>query len=278
MKRAITLLLLVFTFIAEGQSPWIAEKGKGYAQIGFTSIGRYRDLFLSDGGSYRLRREISDRTLQLYGEYGLAEHTSILASIPFKFITQFDGFDPFFPSDNNITFSTLGNIQLAARHNFINEKIVLSTQWTLELPTSKYDEPNGLRGGLNAISLIPSVSIGKGFSDFYVFASSGFAIRTNNYSSEVRVGAEAGYKVIDRVYIIGVLDIVESLKDGSVFESQLQRENGLYLNNQSFFAYGIKTIIGITEKIGVNAAFYGASSGNLVARSPSLNLGAYYKW
>lgn len=284
MIRFINFPLLILAFVANGQSPWVAEKGKGYAQVGFTSIGPYQELFQSDGGSSRLSYAISDRTLQLYSEYGVSDHTSVIASVPFKFIKLSERVDPFsfssfgVPSQTEMTFSMLGNIQVAARHNFTDEKLLLSTQWTLELPTGGFDEFYEIRGGLNAVSLIPSVSIGKGFSNFYAFASTGFAMRTNNYSSDFRVGAEAGYKVIDRIYLIVVLDIVESLKNGSVFESTTLRSMGLYLNNQSYFAYGIKTIIGFTDKLGMNGAFYGAGSGNLVARSPSLNLGAYYKW
>ncbi|MCB0489901.1 MAG: hypothetical protein R2820_14820 [Cyclobacteriaceae bacterium] len=278
MRAFLLCILLTPSFLANGQSPWVAGKGKGYVQVGFTSIGPYQELFQSDGGSYRLSHVITDRTLQFFGEYGVADHTSILASVPFKFLTQGEGFDPFFPATRKTSFSTIGNIQIAARHNFTDEKFLLSTQWTLEIPTAGFDELNSIRGGLNAYSLIPSMSIGKGFSNFYAFASTGFAVRTNNYSSDFRVGAEAGYKVIDRIYLILVLDIVESLKNGSVFEDLTLRRIGLYLNNQSYFAYGIKTIIGFTDKLGINGAFYGARSGNLVARSPSLNLGAYYKW
>lgn len=282
MRIAIIIpLFILASALSRAQSPWVAEKGKGYAQLGFTSIGPYKNLFISDGGSYPLSHVISDRTLQLYGEYGVGNHTSVLVSIPFKSIKQSPKFNPpspFFFPENNVTFSTLGNIQLAARHNFTNEKIALSSQWTIELPTSGHDEVNELQAGLSAISLIPSFSIGKGFSNFYLFASTAFAMRTNNYSSDVRVGAEAGYRIERQIYIIGVLDIVESLKNGSVFEDRTKRLKGLYLNNQSFFAYGIKTIIGLNENMGLTGAYYAAGSGNLVANSPSLNFGFYYKW
>lgn len=279
IKKSFSFLVsLLLGFYCLGQSPWVAEKGKGYAQIGFTTIGPYDELFLSDDRTYRLAYRISDRTVQAYGEYGVGTHTSVIASVPFKFISQKERFDPFFPAQKVNSFSTIGNVQLAARHNFIDEKIVVSSQWTIELPTSGYDEIYGLRGGLKAVSIIPSISIGKGFSNFYAFASTAFAFRSNNYSNEVRVGGEAGYKIIERIYLIGVVDVVESLKDGNVFESQLQQQAGLYLNNQSYFSYGIKAIIGFTDNLGINGAIYGAGSGNLVAKSPSLNLGFYYKW
>lgn len=279
MKSPILAVLCLFYFsIATAQSPWVAEKGKGYAQLGYTTIGPYSDLYLNGNDNYTLTREVTDKTIQIYGEYGLGSGTSIITAIPLKLLKTGALVNASTSPNAEGSFSTVGNIQLAARHNFINKSIVFSGQLLAELPTGGYDDATGLRGGLDAASIVPSLSLGKGFSNFYGFVSTGFAFRTNDYSNELRISAEAGYKIISRVYIIGVLDIVENLENGNATESINQLQSGLYLNNQSFFAYGIKTIIGFTDNVGVSGAFYGASSGNLVAKSPSLNLGICYKW
>jgi len=278
--RAILILVFLVTFsMGKAQSPWVAEKGKGYSQLGYTTIGPYTDLFSSNGTSYSLTNEITDQTIQAYGEYGLGSGTSLLAAIPVKILKSGQSQIPSLPiRSGSGDLTTMGNIQLAARHNFINKDFVLSGQLTTELPTAGYDDATGLRGGLDALSIIPSLSIGKGLSNLYGYLSAGVAIRTNSYSSDFRTSAELGYKIINRVYIITVLDIVENFENGDAIESTAQRGTGLYLNNQSFFAYGIKGIIGFTDNIGISGAFYGAGSGNLVAKSPSLNFGFYYKW
>ncbi len=278
MKKITLYLFICLPFVALAQSPWVAEKGKGYMQIGFTTIGPYSDLFAKDN-TYSLTREVSDRTIQLYGEYGIGSSTSVLASLPFKMMETGEQLLQSTTNPNAAgSFTSLGNIQIAARHNFINKDFVLSGQLTMELPTAGYDEPTGLRGGLEALSVIPSLSVGKGFEKFYGYLSSGVAIRSNDYSSDFRLGGELGYKVLEQVYLIAVLDVVSNFENGNAVESPTQLQSGLYLNNQSFFAYGFKTIIGFNSNFGITGAFYGAGSGNLIAKSPSLNVGAYYKW
>lgn len=174
-------------------------------------------------------------------------------------------------------FSTIGNIQLAARHNFSSNKMVFSGQLTVELPTAGYDDATGLRGGLDALAIIPTVSIGLGRSKFYEYLSAGAAIRTNDYSSEWRLSGEFGYKVFNRSYLILVIDVVQSFENGDAVANDNQLQTGLYLNNQSYFAYGFKTIIGFTDHVGITGGVYGAGSGNFVAKSPSINAGLYFK-
>ncbi len=279
MRIGFVFILLSIGITAMAQSPWVAENGKGFVQLGYTTIGPYSDLYFNGSDVYNLSREVTDQTIQVFGEYGIGSKTSLIASIPFKLLKTGETLltSPTIPNAAG-SFSTLGNIQLAARHNFINKDFVLSGQFLTEIPSAGYDNDTGLRGGLDALSISPSISIGKGLANFYGFVSTGVAIRTNNYSSEFRTSAEVGYKIINRVFVIGVIDIVENFENGNATESANQLQTGLYLNNQSYFAYGIKGIIGFTDNLGVSGAFYGASSGNLVAKSPSVNFGLYYKW
>ncbi len=276
--RILLTYIAVFSYsISCAQSPWVAEKGKGFAQIGYTTIGPYNELFLKNGGSYSLTREVTDQTIQVFAEYGIGNNNSLIASIPIKLLKTGEP-TVVSPTINEGSFSTMGNIQLAVRHNFIKEGFVLSSQLLTEIPSAGYDEATGLRGGLDALSFVPTLSIGKGLSNLYGYLSAGVAIRSNDYSSDFRVSGEIGYKLINRVYVIAVLDVVENFENGSAIESAQQLQTGLYLNNQSFFAYGIKGIIGFTDNLGISGAFYGASSGHLVAKSPSINFGVYYKW
>lgn len=76
-----------------------------------------------------------------------------------------------------------------------------------------------------------------------------------------------------------MLDVVQSIDNGNATgEKPIQAATGLYLNNQEYFAYVLKGVFEIKENFGVNGGIYGGASGNLVAKAPSLNFGAYYKW
>jgi len=273
----IVFLLFFFVTTSYSQSPWVAGKGNGYAQLGFSMIGPY-DVLFAKRNDYPLAREVADRTMQVYAEYGVAGKTSVIGILPFKFMTTGQQAPNQSPTIAEGSFSTIGNIAVAVRQNFISDKVVFSGQLSMEIPTARFDETTGLRGGLDALSVVPSVSIGRGLEKFYGFLSAGIGIRTNEYSSDFRLAGEIGYQVVKRIYIIVVLDWVESFENGEVIENPNQLQTGLYLNNQSFVAYGLKAIVGITNNVGVNAAFYGAAAGNLVAKAPSINVGVYYKW
>ncbi|MEQ8424628.1 MAG: hypothetical protein RIA63_07945, partial [Cyclobacteriaceae bacterium] len=76
MRILIAIVFTLATIRTMAQSPWVAGKGKGFAQVGFTTIGPYGNLFTSDGSDFPLRNEITDRTIQLFGEFGITESTS----------------------------------------------------------------------------------------------------------------------------------------------------------------------------------------------------------
>lgn len=260
------------------QSPWTPQKGHGYAQLSYNTIGPYQRLYLANGASQNLSREISDVTLQGYGEFGLSDRTALLASVPWKRIQSGAAANGITPSIPASELSTFGNLQFGVRRNFTQKKVVFSGQFTIEAPTGQFEELTGLRSGYDAWVLAPSLSVGQGTSQRYGYISAGTGIRTNNYSSDYSLYAEGGYKLFKRWWVIAVVHYRGSYKNGNVRFPISNLETGLYLNDQAYLAYGLKTILEFSKKWGINAAAYGAGSGNYVAKSPSLNGGVYYKW
>lgn len=66
-----TISFLIITFLSLNvlaQSPWVPDKSSGYVQLGLTSISSYGSIYLDGNSDYRLNREVTDLTLQLYGE------------------------------------------------------------------------------------------------------------------------------------------------------------------------------------------------------------------
>ena len=81
-------LNFVFIFISISlfsQSPWTREKGKLFTNISFSSISDYNEIF--GDPDYFTNGNISDRTYQLYAEYGLTNKTTLLVNVPFKSIS-----------------------------------------------------------------------------------------------------------------------------------------------------------------------------------------------
>jgi hypothetical protein len=112
----------------------------------------------------------------------------------------------------------------------------------------------------------------------YAFGYVGVGLRGGDFSSDWRAGAEGGFRVFGRVWLVGMIDSVRSFENGDVELDRTNLETGLYVNDQEYLAYGFKLLIDVTKRLGLQATTYSALDGNNVARSPLSGLGAYYKW
>jgi hypothetical protein len=269
MKNLAKLLFLCISISAFSQSPWTQEKGKFYTQLSFTTIPNYDTLF-GDPDS-PIPGEISDNTIQFFGEYGLSEKTSLVVNLPYKSISY---------SQNSIEHkeSSLGNIELGLKHNFYKKNWLMSGQLSVEANTSSYDAISGIRTGYNAWSFTPLFLAGRGFGKTYVQGFIGANIRTNNYSSNFKIGGEIGRKITKKIWLIGFLDISKSLENGAIALPQTNLDSGLYVNDQEYGSFGFKGIGEFTDTFGITAGFGGAFFGNNVAKQAAMTFGLYHKF
>ena len=280
MKNYTKLLFLLITVSAFAQSPWTQKKGKAYTQLSFTSIANY-DAIFSDTNQ-NLFGTYTDNTLQIFGEYGLSDKTSLLVNLPLKLIAVTDFEDPRIDCSGDCgkdyNTNTLGNISLGLKHNFYNKNWVLSGQFFIEANTSSFDAVSGIRTGYNAWSFTPLFLAGRGFGKTYIQAFVGADIRTNDYSSNFKIGGEIGRKIGKKIWLIGFLDISKSLENGDVALPVQQNITGLYINNQEYGSFGLKGIGEFTDNFGITAGFGGAFFGNNVAKQAAMTFGVYHKF
>lgn len=276
MKRLAYLLLLTISLNVYAQSPWTQNKSGAYLQLNFTTIPSYSILL--GNPEYNTERAINDNTLQFYVEYGLSDKTTLIANLPFKMLASNEvistTISPFTTEDSQFS---LGNFQLGLKHKFYHEKWLISGLLLLEANTGSYEDASGLRTGYDAWTLTPMIIIGRGFDDWYLQGFTGVDIRTNGYSNGYKLGGEIGYKALDWLWIAGFLDGVAAFQDGSFITPRNNRLTGLYVNNQSYAAFGFKIIGEFYKNIGVNFGLGGAFNGRNVAKSPAISVGFYYK-
>jgi hypothetical protein len=279
--RFVLLAAILATSSVNAKSPWTQDKGGGFVQLSWYGIGPYERLFQSSGDDFRLNREITDSTVQAYGEFGLTDRWTLVTSVPFKLLDAGDLVtDPTLQPTTiqSGSVSNIGNLVIGGRRSFIDKGYVLSAQFDLELPTGSFDEQTGLSSGYDAYTLTPAVGAGKGWKRAYVYGYLGFGLRSDDFSSDVRGGVEGGYRFFGRLWLIGLLDIVSSFENGDVLLPRANLETGLYVNNQEYVAYGVKALIDVTERFGIQLTYYTAAQGNNVANSPLSGFGLYYKW
>lgn len=275
------LLLLFFSQQALAGGPWTQEKGQGYAQVSFSFIPAYSSLYSENGETINLNREVSDQTLLGYVEYGLTPRLTITGEVPLKFVSTADEVLSGSDFQDNIlesgSLNALGNISLALKHSLIRKRLLLSGQLKIDAPTAANEAETGLRSGTDTWGITPSLILGGSSGRVYAFVESGVRFRSNNYSQEFLLGGEVGLSLLSRIWLIGVLDVRQSLDDGS-HDNQNSEQTGLYPDNQEYVAFGLKLIAEINRRFGINFSSFGASGGNLVAKSPSNTIGVYLRW
>ena len=284
MKQLTKLLFLLIGISAFAQGPWTREKGKFFTQISFTTISNY-DKFFGDP-DYSIDGEISDNTIQLYNEYGISDNTTLLVNIPLKLISvnNLNYTNPNIDcvgdcSENiNENKTALGNIEIGLKHNFYKKDWLLSGQLSIEANTSSYEEKYGIRTGYDAFTFTPLFLAGRSFKKSYLQTFIGTKLRTNNYSSNFKVGGEYGHKVSKKIWLIGFLDIEKSFKDGNVEIPNLNSITSLYVNDQEYGVVGVKAIGEFSDNFGVTASLPAAFFGNNVAKQVAFTLGVYKKF
>ncbi|GGZ89437.1 transporter [Algibacter mikhailovii] len=276
MKNVLILLVLSVSINAFAQGAWTQKTGEAYTQLSFSTIGNYSSIY--GNPNYETEREITDNTLQLYGEYGLNNKTTLILNIPLKFIETGNLVSTTTPVTIASSNTSLGNIVVGIKRQFYNKKWVISGQLNLEANSGSFENESGIRTGIDAWSFTPTLNAGRSFKWFYAQAFTGVAFRTNDYSSSFKIGGEIGIRPIKRILVIGLIDVVKSFENGDVVLPPSNLLTGLYVNNQEYAAYSLKFVGEITNKLGVNIGIGGAFSGNNVARRQALTFGAYHKF
>ncbi|HAD13189.1 MAG TPA: hypothetical protein DCF33_12230 [Saprospirales bacterium] len=266
--------------MTQAQSPWARSKGGGYAQLSWNYIPTYTNLFGEDGTDVVLSREVSERSLQFYGEYGLAQKTSLMVALPYVWNERGE----VNPKSNLVNISPggeisgLGNTTIGLKHQFLSGKLAMAGNLRVQLPAgASYQQESDLRTGFDAATIIPSLSAGMGFGITYWYAYGGYGYRTNNYTHFVTFGGEAGLKV-GKVWVGAFTESIIPLENGSVEPAKEPYFTGLFVDNQGWVSYGVKASWAILPSLGINFSGAGAAWAQNVPKSPGISLGAWYRW
>lgn len=280
--KLIVIWILVFMISDNsfGQA-WTRKKGGGYAQLGFSNISA-NSLYSNTGGidEIDLNREVTDHTLQLYGEYGLSDKLTLSTSIPLKIVeTSDEVLDGAFPNLlESGSLTSLGNISVAAIYGLPQTKNWVATaKLRVDLNTADYDEATGLRTGYDAWGFAPSLNGGYGSKNFFATTEIGVNLRTNSYSHQFFANFQAGANYNQRIFLIAGLEFLQSFENGD-FNDGNGFQTGLYVNDLEFTAFTIKLGGYPIKNLGIWLASGGGVDGNFVARGRALSISVSYQW
>ena len=275
MKKLTLLLTFLISVSVFAQSPWTKDKGDLFTQFSFTSIANYDEIF--GDPDYFAGGKLSDRTFQLYGEYGLDNKTNLIFNIPLKYVSYNNYVicnGSTCTKDINESKTTFGNIELGVKHQFYNNGWVLAAQLSTEINTASYDDATGIRTGYDAFTFTPLLIAGRSFSKTSLQTHIGAQLRTNDYSSNFKFSAEYGGKIFTNFWLIGFVDIVKSFENGDIILPSQNVATALYVNNQEYGAYGLKTIWQFCD-LGLTAGFGSAFYGNNVPKASAFSIGVF---
>lgn len=280
LNRSSFLLLTIFVLCYQptiAQSAWTKNKGELYSQLSLSTIPSYSEIF--NDNTYMTSRQITDNTIQLYAEYGLNDKWTLIANIPIKSISTRRIVDnpTFSPNISENSKTALGNIQVGLKRKLNSKTFVLSGQLNIEANTGNFYTDSGIRTGYDAWTFTPTLNVGRGYNNYFFQVFTGVDIRTNNYSSNFKIGGEFGYTAVKNINLIAFIDAVVSFNDGYIILPQSNLETALYINNQEYTAFGLKGLYDFTDNFGLTLSFGGAFSANNVAKQVALSGGAFYK-
>jgi hypothetical protein len=276
----LAIVLFSCYLMAQAQSPWARSKGGGYAQLSWNFIPTYTNLFGADGSDIVLGREVSERNVQCYGEYGLGKRTTITASLPYVFNERGE-VNPESKLQNispGGEISGLGNVTLGLKQQLLSGRFALAGNLRIQLPAgSGYKSESDLRTGFDALTIIPTISAGMGLGITYWYAYGGYGYRNNDYTHFLTFGAEAGVR-ISKIWFAAFSETIYPLENGSVVQPGLPYLTGLFVDNQGWVSMGIKVAWAIKPSFGLNISGAGAAWAQNVPKSPGIGLGVWYRW
>ena len=174
--------------------------------------------------------------------------------------------------------TSLGDFDISMKYGLVVDKpVVVSASLTFGIPTgiSMGGDTGVLQTGDGEFNVMLAVEASTSFSKGrgYVNSLVAFNDRSQNFSDELRFGAEVGYKFGNKLITALKILSVNSLNNGSDFETP---SNGIFSNNIEFLGVTPEVNYFITDKIGASAAVGFAPYGKRVLASPSYSLGVFY--
>jgi hypothetical protein len=274
MKKQILIItsLLFLCATSFSQSPWTKEKGKAYVQLGTSGI--FYNTFADENGKKEdLPGDVSDVTIQAYGEYGLTNKLTASLVVPFKTIS----------AENKIinkteSHSGLGNVALGLKYKIYDKDWKISTGIQYTANSISKNKDNFLTTGFNAATILPYITAGTSHNKWYYYGNLGYGYMDNDYSDFFRLNAEVGYNIIPKGHIIFALETKNILSKEKAFDED---EYSTLANSdrQNYNAFGLKLNYEFSkDKFGVNFAGFGAFDNKNAPLAPSLNFGIYSKF
>ena len=266
-----SLALFVFLFVAyDAQAQWPRGKGKGYVQlsVGRADASRGFDANRNRGplGSLENPETYDETALYAYGEYGLTNRFTLIASTFFK---SAEG------QNLNGSFSNAGLSDLTVLLRYSLPQVgplVISPQVGLNIPTG-YDPDDSPPLGSGDLDVIAQVTFGFYPLPAYLGSGLGFKQRGGAIQNEFTSYLEAGYFLRKNLLLRGRGDLIESTTNTASSFSMLDQ-----VPEQGYVNVGPGVSVILSENWQLHADLRWTVSGRTTASLTSGTVGLAFVW
>ena len=222
----------------------------------------------------------------IYAEYGFTDRITGVLYFPVFSRTYFNNLvsnttkEILIPGE---ALNSVGDADIAIKYGLNKPGSKIAVAATLRLGIPLGNAAGGSEGNLQTgdgeFNQLIQIDAGTGINlgervNAYANIYAGFNNRTNDFSDEFRTGLEAGIGLFQkRIWIIGRLDILKSLKNGTT-ASEIT-STSIFANNTEFTSIGGEVNYYITKKFGISAGAATAIAGQIILASPSYTVGLF---
>lgn len=279
MKKIFIFFAISFSSLAAvAGGGWPLAKGSAYYKLGQNWI--VSSAYYGPSGEIVNIRTTSLFTTSLYAEYGISDRFTLITYLPFFVRTTLNEvhYQQSGKIDAGEFLNSFGDTDISLKYGLVmNKPIVVSATLMLGLPLG---ETSGgasgiLQSGDGEFNQMVKFDASHSFypKPLYTSAYLAFNNRTRNFSDEIRYGLELGYTIKNKLILIGKLNVVESLFNGS----DAVADNGIFSNNTEYVSPMLEVGYAFGSSFGISASAGFAFSGKNILASPNFGVGLYLK-
>ena len=221
MNKLIYLLTFAIPVFVFGQSGWTKNKKSYFFKLdySFYKANDFRNL----NGESTITTDFNQKSVALYGEYGITDKFTIQTFVP---IYKQNGFE------ETTKVSGFGDVQLEFKYALLTKNFPLALSIAPEFPTGKSNNFAEKVNVADGLSLIEKINLPTGDGEFnvwttlavshsfapknlYASAYTAFNYRTQfediNFQNQIKAGVEVGYKFFDKLWLNSKVTVLKGV-------------------------------------------------------------------
>lgn len=279
-------LILLLSFNTYAGGGWTKEKGKSYIKVSGWWV-ESKGFFSGNGTETKSTVENGLFNVNIYAEYGISSKLTAIGYVPFfsrsyqnKEVDQNGNVNEALPGGD---LNSFGDSEIGIKYSLYKKgRIAIASSLILGIPLGNNGDDQELALATGDGEFNQLLKIDFGFSlienkkiSMYGNAYVGYNNRTEDFSDEIRLGAELGLGFFEKkLWLINKLDIIESTKNG---DRSFENAGGsVFANNSEIVNFNVEASYYISKKIGVSISTAIPLSGTFVYSEPAYSGGIFY--